>query len=150
MPLSSCSIIIIIHSVSVSDLPTTLPAGLGVGVICERENPLDAVVLHEKHKQRIEKEQQEKEVAKDSHSVAEELVQGEGRGREALSCLPSGAVIGTSSLRRVAQLKAIFPQFEFKSVRGNLQTRLGKLDAGGYDALILAAAGLDRMGLKVL
>ncbi len=61
--------------------------------------------------------------------------------------LPDGAVVGTSSLRRKAQLKACRPGLHFKDVRGNLQTRLAKLDAGEYDALVLAAAGLDRLGL---
>ena len=55
--------------------------------------------------------------------------------------------IGTSSRRREIQLRALFPQAEFASVRGNLQTRLRKLDEGGYGALVLAAAGLKRMGL---
>lgn len=55
--------------------------------------------------------------------------------------------IGTSSRRREVQLKALFPQATFASVRGNLQTRLRKLDEGGYGALVLAAAGMKRMGL---
>ena len=55
--------------------------------------------------------------------------------------------IGTSSRRREVQLRALFPQAKFASVRGNLQTRLRKLDEGGYGALVLAAAGLKRMGL---
>ena len=57
--------------------------------------------------------------------------------------------IGTSSRRRELQLRALFPQASFASVRGNLQTRLRKLDEGGYGALVLAAAGLKRMGLAV-
>lgn len=64
-----------------------------------------------------------------------------------LAALPQGAVVGTSSLRRKAQLKASLPHLTFKDVRGNVQTRLGKLDAGEYDALVLAAAGLDRLDL---
>lgn len=56
--------------------------------------------------------------------------------------------IGCSSLRRILQLKEIFPRGEFKSVRGNVQTRLAKLDSGEYSALILAAAGLKRLGLE--
>ena len=55
--------------------------------------------------------------------------------------------IGTSSLRRILQLRIIFPDAEFKSVRGNLQTRIRKLDEGQYGAIILAAAGMKRMGL---
>ncbi|MEK9769839.1 MAG: hydroxymethylbilane synthase [Betaproteobacteria bacterium] len=65
-----------------------------------------------------------------------------------LSDLPSGAVVGTSSLRRSSQLVAQFPHLAFKPLRGNLQTRLGKLDGGHFDAIILAAAGLKRLGLS--
>jgi len=110
---------IAIHSLK--DMPSELPDGLTIGAITEREDPSDAVVLHSKH-----------------------------QGR-ALSELPEGSLIGTSSLRRVAQLQRQFPQFRFKSVRGNLQTRLEKLDdyeTFGYDAIILASAGLIRMGLS--
>ncbi|MBL8440357.1 MAG: hydroxymethylbilane synthase [Betaproteobacteria bacterium] len=62
--------------------------------------------------------------------------------------LPPGAVVGTSSLRREAILRARYPQLEIRSLRGNLDTRLRKLDEGQYDAIILAAAGLIRLGLK--
>ena len=102
---------------SLKDLPTRLPEGLGLAAITERENPADALVVHEKHKDKQ------------------------------LDTLPEGAVIGTSSLRRLAQLRHHFPHFEFKDVRGNLNTRLAKLDAGEYDGLILAAAGLGRLGM---
>jgi len=102
---------------SLKDLPTRLPEGLMLGCVTERENPADALVLHEKH-----------------------------HGKQ-LDTLPEGAVIGTSSLRRLAQLRHHFPHFEFKDVRGNLNTRLAKLDAGEYDALILAVAGLQRLGM---
>lgn len=64
-----------------------------------------------------------------------------------LSDLPVGAVVGTSSLRREAQLKAHFPHLAIKPLRGNVQTRLSKLDAGEFDAIILAAAGLKRLEL---
>lgn len=64
-----------------------------------------------------------------------------------LDALPAGAVVGTSSLRREAQLRARYPQLVVKPLRGNLDTRLGKLDRGDYDAIILAAAGLRRLGL---
>lgn len=66
---------------------------------------------------------------------------------ESLADLPENAVIGTCSLRRVCQLQHQFPQFEFKNLRGNINTRLRKLDEGQYDAIILAAAGLERMGM---
>ena len=61
--------------------------------------------------------------------------------------MPEGAIIGTSSLRREAQLRAKFPHLTIKPLRGNVQTRLSKLDNGDYDAVILAAAGLQRLGL---
>lgn len=64
-----------------------------------------------------------------------------------LSDLPAGAVVGTSSLRREAQLKSRFPQLVIQPLRGNLDTRLSKLDSGQYAAIILAAAGLERLGL---
>lgn len=102
---------------SLKDLPTRLPEGLMLGCVTERENPADALVVHEKHKDKQ------------------------------LDTLPEGAVIGTSSLRRLAQLRHHYPHFVFKDVRGNVITRLSKLDAGEYDALILAAAGLHRLEL---
>jgi hydroxymethylbilane synthase len=65
-----------------------------------------------------------------------------------LSALPSGARVGTSSLRRESQLRAKFPHLGIEPLRGNVQTRLRKLDEGHYDAIILAAAGLRRLGLE--
>jgi hydroxymethylbilane synthase len=62
--------------------------------------------------------------------------------------LPHGAVVGTSSLRREVQLRERRPDLEIKTLRGNVQTRLGKLDAGEYDAIILASAGLIRLELE--
>lgn len=100
---------------SLKDLPTNLPEGLMLGCVTEREDPADALVVHESHKQYT------------------------------LETLPEGTVIGTSSLRRLAQLRYHFPHLKFKDVRGNLNTRLAKLDAGEYDALILAVAGLKRL-----
>ncbi|MBZ8178855.1 hydroxymethylbilane synthase [Oscillatoria salina] len=102
---------------SLKDLPTKLPEGLILGCVTERVDPADALVVHAKH--------QDKQ----------------------LDSLPEGAVIGTSSLRRLAQLRHHFPHLEFKDIRGNLNTRLAKLDAGEYDALILAVAGLQRLGM---
>ncbi|MDE1894955.1 MAG: hydroxymethylbilane synthase [Pseudomonadota bacterium] len=64
-----------------------------------------------------------------------------------LSSLPPGARVGTSSLRRQAQLRALRPDLVLLDLRGNVGTRLGKLDAGGYDAIVLACAGLERLGL---
>jgi len=66
---------------------------------------------------------------------------------QSLDALPKGAVIGTCSVRRRAQLLAARPDCSIKNLRGNVGTRLGKLDAGEYDAIILASAGLKRLGL---
>lgn len=65
-----------------------------------------------------------------------------------LAALPAGSIVGTSSLRRQSQLQARFPGLKIESLRGNLQTRLRKLDEGQYAAIILAAAGLKRLGLE--
>lgn len=67
---------------------------------------------------------------------------------KSLEDLPQGAIVGTSSLRRQSQLQAMFPHLVIESLRGNLQTRLRKLDEGQYAAIILAAAGLIRLGLE--
>jgi len=64
-----------------------------------------------------------------------------------LDSLPQGAVVGTSSLRRVVLLRALRPDLKIEPLRGNLDTRLRKLDEGHYDAIVLAAAGLKRLGL---
>lgn len=68
-------------------------------------------------------------------------------GFESLDALPAGSVVGTSSLRRESQLRARFPHLKIEPLRGNVQTRLRKLDEGQYAAIILAAAGLKRLGL---
>ncbi|TNN01467.1 hypothetical protein fugu_010849 [Takifugu bimaculatus] len=102
---------------SLKDLPTTLPPGFTIGAVLKRENPHDAVVLHPKN------------------------------AGKSLDALPANSVIGTSSLRRAAQLKKRFPHLDFKDIRGNLNTRLKKLDEKeDFAAIILAAAGLRRMG----
>jgi hydroxymethylbilane synthase len=71
-----------------------------------------------------------------------------GRTAATLDDLPPHAVVGTSSIRRVAQVMAVRPDLIVKPLRGNVDTRLRRLDTGDYDALILAAAGLERLGLK--
>ncbi len=67
---------------------------------------------------------------------------------QSLSQLPYGAVVGTSSLRRQCQIKALRPDLQIRDLRGNVNTRLAKLDAGEFDAIILAAAGLIRLGFQ--
>ena len=69
------------------------------------------------------------------------------RRHASLDTLPAGSVVGTSSLRRESQIRARFPQLQVQALRGNVQTRLRKLDEGQYAAIILAAAGLKRLGL---
>ncbi len=74
------------------------------------------------------------------------LVTASGIAR--LEDLPRGAVVGTSSLRRQAQMRALRPDLRIEALRGNVDTRLRKLDAGGMDAIVLACAGLIRLGLE--
>lgn len=69
------------------------------------------------------------------------------RSGKPLAELPEGSVIGTSSLRRLVQLKKNYPQFEYKTLRGNVQTRIGKMESGEFDGIVLACAGLKRLGL---
>lgn len=104
---------------SLKDLPTQLPAGMAIGAIMKREDPCDAVIMHPKFHDK------------------------------GLLDLPTGSVIGTSSLRRSSQLKRNYPHLCFESVRGNLNTRLRKLDEDDkYSAIILAASGIKRMGIE--
>lgn len=103
---------------SLKDLPTTLPERLSISAICEREDPRDALVLR---------------AASGAGSIVD---------------LAQGAVVGTSSQRRLAQLKALRPDVVVNDLRGNVDTRIRKLDEGQYDAVILACAGLLRLGLQ--
>lgn len=104
---------------SLKDVPTILPDGCEIGAILEREDAVDSLVVKQ------------------------------GLPYRNLDDLPDGSVIGTSSVRRVAQLRRTFPRLQFMDVRGNLNTRLAKLDApeGPFTALILAKAGLVRLGM---
>ena len=70
-----------------------------------------------------------------------------GRLQPTLESLPAGAVVGTSSIRRVVQVRALRNDLEIRSIRGNVDSRLRRLDAGEYDGLVLAGAGLERLGL---
>lgn len=99
---------------SMKDVPMEFPEGLGLSVICQREDPRDAFVSNT---------------------------------YRSLDELPQGAIVGTSSLRRQCQLKQLRPDLDIRSLRGNVGTRLSKLDNGEYDAIILASAGLIRLGL---
>jgi hydroxymethylbilane synthase len=112
------SIDLAVHSSK--DMPAILPAGLTIAAVLPREDPLDAMVLPGSAQPR----------------TIDELVAHLGQS-------PS---IGTGSVRRVAQLSRLFPGARFSPIRGNLDTRLRKLDEGAHDALVLAAAGLRRLG----
>ena len=99
---------------SMKDVPMFFPDGLALAVICQRDDPRDALIAID---------------YKDFND------------------LPPGAQIGTSSLRRQCQLKALRPELKMKTLRGNVNTRINKLKSGEYDAIILAAAGLHRLEL---
>lgn len=98
---------------SLKDMPTALPAGLGLVCIPPREDPRDVVVTA------------------DGTRFAD---------------LPAGSLVGTSSLRRLAQLRAARPDLEYGPIRGNVDTRLRKLQEGQVAALVMAASGLHRVG----
>lgn len=105
---------------SLKDLPTSLPTGMAIGAVLKRGDPRDALILNEQHK------------------------------GSTLATLPPGSVIGTSSLRRTAQLMRKYPHLVVCDIRGNLNTRLAKLDAptSKYSGLVLAQVGVERMGWK--
>jgi hydroxymethylbilane synthase len=108
---------------SSKDMPALLPEGLTIGAVLPREDPLDAIVL------------------------PAGLPAPGGAFDAAARALGASPSIGTSSVRRVAQLTRTFPGATFAPIRGNLDTRLRKLDAGEYRAIVLAAAGLRRLGM---
>ncbi len=111
---------------SSKDMPALLPDGLAIAAVLPREDPLDAVILP---------------------------VRAEGRGQRAetlealVAAIGPSPNIGTGSVRRIAQLSGVLTGARFAPIRGNLDTRLRKLDGGEHDALVLAAAGLRRLGL---
>lgn len=118
------------------DLATVLPTGLDFLATMDRGLVEDSVVLHPKH------------MAAFNEYKANNPEYGTKPGvSAALSILPQDAVIGTSALRRQASLARFHPQLVCKDIRGNLNTRLSKLDDGQYDAIILAKIGLQRLGL---
>ena len=120
---------------SSKDMPAVLPEGLVVAGVLPREDPRDAVVLPV----RLKPDATEPDLVSGfsgTVSTIDELVAALGQS-------PS---IGTGSVRRIAQLTRLFPGARFTPIRGNLDTRLRKLDEGGHDALVLAAAGLHRLG----
>lgn len=99
---------------SMKDVPMEFPEGLGLAVICDREDPTDAFVSNQ---------------------------------FETLQSLPEGACVGTSSLRRQCHVHALRPDLRIEMLRGNVNTRLRRLDEKRFDAIILASAGLKRLGM---
>ena len=121
---------------SLKDVPMELDPELPLIAFSKREDPRDVLVLPEKAVRRVI---EEAEVRHDNRCLKEILK----------DIMPDPDLpIGSASLRRVLQLKRIFPDHRIEPVRGNLQTRLRKLDEGQYGALVLAAAGLKRLGLE--
>ena len=105
---------------SMKDVPTELPEGLHLAAICKRENPRDTLITK---------------------------VQSSKFRVQSFKDLPNGATVGTSSLRRLCQLRNIRPDLKILQLRGNLDTRIRKLDEGQFDAIIAAFAGVKRLGL---
>ncbi len=108
---------------SMKDVPTDFPDGLHLPVVCKREDPRDALIARQKAKNKNQK-----------------------TNTSQLFLLPEGSRVGTSSLRRSCQLLSLRPDLRIEQLRGNLDTRVRKLDEGRYDAIILAAAGVKRLG----
>jgi hydroxymethylbilane synthase len=109
---------------SSKDMPVLLPDGLAIGAVLAREDPFDALVM-----------------PLNARLASDAPFEG------VLRVLGSTPMLGTSSVRRVAQLTRLLPDARFVPIRGNLDTRLRKLDEGQYDAIVLAAAGLRRLGM---
>lgn len=116
---------------SLKDLPTDLLEGLTIAALCNRVEPRDVLVVR----------QGEKREGWEGNSEGQIL-------KAVVSQLPDKPRVGTSSLRRQAQLKHAFPNWQMCELRGNIDTRLRKLDEGQYDAVVIAAAGLIRLGLS--
>lgn len=110
---------------SAKDLPGELPNGLGVCAVLPRADPRDALAL-----------------------PVDRGVVAEDRAGALVGSLGPAPRIGTGSVRRIAQLTLQFPDVRFEQIRGNVETRLRKLDAGEYDLIVLAVAGLVRLGLS--
>lgn len=108
---------------SLKDMPTDLPEGLTIAALCNRVEPRDVLVVRG-------------------------WQGGNSDLREIVKQMPKQAKVGTSSLRRQAQIKNAFQNWQLCELRGNVDTRLRKLDEGQYDAIVVAAAGLIRLGLQ--
>ena len=105
---------------SMKDVTVTLPDGLDIVAICQRDDPRDVLISN----------------------------RATSSDDEAIKQLPRDAVVGTGSLRRQCQLRARFPHWQLRNLRGNVNTRLDKLERGEFDAIVLAAAGIKRLQLE--
>jgi len=126
---------------SCKDLPSQLPDGLTLAAFPERADPRDVLVAVDRGTGGPG------DWGSANHAGAGQAVPSSPPPPFPLSMLSAGAIVGTSSLRRACQLRALRPDLDLRDVRGNVDTRLRKLADGQYDALVLAAAGLDRLGL---
>ena len=154
---------------SSKDMPAVLPAGLSIGAVLPREDPLDAIVLPQKVRLKPDTVPETVRLKPDTTYEQGTYTRGnqardpgvvsgfsltveEGFSR-IVAALGESPTIGTSSVRRIAQLTRLFPGATFMPIRGNLDTRLRKLDdgaparPGAFDAIVLAAAGLRRLGM---
>jgi hydroxymethylbilane synthase len=139
---------------SSKDLPVVLPPGLAIGAALPREDARDAIVLPADGARVPASAYAESEEARPRQSAPNARDGGPRRADSGMSVtfdelvarLGRSPRIGTSSVRRTAQLTRLFPGAQFLPIRGNLDTRLRKLDEGEYDALVLASAGLIRLG----
>ena len=128
---------------SLKDLPTKLPDGLKIGAVLKREEPHDVLMVNHVIARRLkESTKQSPSVLENSQKIASSL------SLLAMTQLPPNSKIGTSSLRRTAQLKALRADLEYLDLRGNLDTRIRKLEEGQYDGIILAYAGVKRLGFE--
>jgi hydroxymethylbilane synthase len=139
---------------SSKDMPAVLPEGLAIAAVLPREDPLDAIVLPEgvrlKPDTAYDSETDRIEAAVGSGPTQANLVSGFNRTwiNQLAAAIGESPTFGTGSVRRIAQLTRLFPNARFAPIRGNLDTRLRKLDNGEHDALVLAAAGLRRLGFE--
>lgn len=121
---------------SAKDMAAVSPTGLVIAAVLPREDPRDAIVLPAGSPP-----------VGGPEGLRNTSSAGGGLAPSFRTALPEGAVLGTGSPRRIAQLRRSFPDARFDPIRGNVDTRLRKLDAGEVDALVLACAGLRRLGL---
>ncbi|HKB09367.1 MAG TPA: hydroxymethylbilane synthase [Vicinamibacterales bacterium] len=140
---------------SSKDMPAMLPDGLTIAAVLPREDPLDAVVLPvrlrpdttaDAHPRRNMDAAAEGPASANDSSVVSGFSRTVSSIEDLVALLGQAPSIGTSSVRRIAQLTRLIPGARFTPIRGNLDTRLRKLDDGAHDALVLAAAGLRRLG----